>query len=146
MLDIITYLLGWTSGLFVGIAVGNYVRDYFQRIRYHENIDTISKLFVNSGLFKLMMEYYGINPTYVSLFRQTATSTNIPPTRQEECDIPKPKPSEPDTTSPSTTKTSSTENVKETGCSLTTENDSANQFMNDIVNSLPKDDDSSHTI
>jgi hypothetical protein len=45
MLDIITYLLGWTSGLFVGIAVGNYVRNYFKKHAIRKNIETIATMF-----------------------------------------------------------------------------------------------------
>jgi hypothetical protein len=91
MLDILTYLLGWASGLFVGVAMGGYFHDFIRFRRANINYINLWNMLRNAGLFKLSVValdyFFGTRVAEVYARVRNIDPENSMP-RQERCDVP----------------------------------------------------------
>jgi len=89
MLDILTYLLGWMSGLFVGVAVGGYFHEFIRFRRANINYINLWNMLQNTGLFKLSFValdyFFGTKVAEVYARARNIVSENSIP-RQERCE------------------------------------------------------------
>ena len=96
MIDIITFLLGWTSGLFVGLAIGGYLQNYIRFRRWRTEVAVWTDFFEKSGFIKILIDYlfttYDIIPSFyrrglrVGVHPSSSSTEN--PVRQESCEVP----------------------------------------------------------
>lgn len=86
MLDIFTYVFGWVSGLFVGMAMGGYFHDYIRYRQVKANYERFFNLINRTGIIVALMNYFGVEITH--RFTGTRRTSNENPPRAEPCDVP----------------------------------------------------------
>jgi len=90
MIDIITFLLGWTSGLFVGLAMAGYIQKFIRLRQRRADVALWTDFFVKSGFVKILIDYFipyrGLRFPRVHVNSPTSSTEN--PVRQESRDVP----------------------------------------------------------